>query len=316
MVKFKKQIVSDSVINKRSYGRGNPVDYVIIHQTGNTNKGADAQAHANIQTNLNPRQASWHESVDDKQAVQSFPDDVKCWAAGDGHGSGNTRGYQIEICINSDGDYEQAVKNGAERARIKLKEHGLGIGRLKQHADFANKNCPEQLRGNHDGISWNDFVKMVEGVKVESAPKQKVKSHTVIKNNKNNKSDNIAKFQKWLNSYSFNNIKVDGLYGSASEKAATKAYQYELNKQFGSNLVVDGIWGAKTHAATKTIKKGATGNITRIIQGVLYGKGYNPNGFDGIFGGGTETAIERFQSDEGIGVDGKPGKNTFAKLLG
>ena len=72
-----KQLVSQNVINQRSYGKGNPKKYITVHQTGNTDKGANAQVHANLQSRLNPRQASWHYQVDDKVVIQSFEDDVK-----------------------------------------------------------------------------------------------------------------------------------------------------------------------------------------------------------------------------------------------
>ena len=165
MVQFKRQIVPRSIEGKRSYGRGNPVDFVVIHQTGNPNVGANAQMHANLQSRLNPRQASWHESVDDKEAIQSFDDSVRCWAATDGKkvNGGNMTGYHIEICINSDGDYNKAVENGAKRAAAKLKQHGLGINRLKQHNDFHPKNCPAQIRAGKNGITWAKFVAMVRG---------------------------------------------------------------------------------------------------------------------------------------------------------
>jgi len=63
MVQIKKQLVSESIINRSSYGYGNPVNSITIHQTGNTNKGADAQAHANLQSKGNSRNASWHYTV-------------------------------------------------------------------------------------------------------------------------------------------------------------------------------------------------------------------------------------------------------------
>src|SRR5690625_753819 len=102
-MQIKKQLVSQDVINKRSYGKGNPKRYITVHQTGNTSRGANAQVHANLQSRLNPRQASWHYQVDDKEVIQSFSDDVKCWHAGDGQGKGNTESIAIEMCINSDG---------------------------------------------------------------------------------------------------------------------------------------------------------------------------------------------------------------------
>ncbi|WP_164219411.1 peptidoglycan-binding protein [Virgibacillus sp. YIM 98842] len=381
MVKIKQQLVSSHIINKRSYGYGNRITGITVHQTGNTNPGANAKAHANIQSRLNPRAASWHVSVDDKEAYQSFPYNVMCWAATDGRGPGNTSTIHVELCINSDADYEKTLENGADVVKQLMNKHGISIKNVNQHNSWYPKDCPAQIRSSKAGISWDDFLAMIEGKKVTSkttkktrnylqrgdrgsevkdmqemlidlgynlgghgadgifgedtekglrqfqrdydltvdglyGPASKSKLENTKPETKQNKSDCISQFQSWLNSYSFNSIAVDGLYGALSKKAAVKAYQRELNVQFGAGLTMDGIWGPKTRAASKAVSRGARGNITRIIQGVLYGLGYNPQGFDGIFGGGTELAVKAFQRDEGIGVDGKPGKNTFAKMFG
>ncbi len=279
-VTFKKQLVSSSVENQRSYGRGNPVDFVIAHQTGNTNKGANAQMHAKLQSNLNPRQASWHESVDDEVAIQSFPDGAKCWAATDGRGPGNTRGYHIEICINSDGNYKKAVENGARRAAAKLKQYGHGIDRLKQHADFANKNCPAQIRAGKEGITWNVFVNMVKGFMEgeTSAPK-------VSKPKADTSSPKAS-------------LTVDGYWAWEVTKA--------LQRLFGTP--VDGeIWGQyagnqATKALTGGVKFGKGGSpVIKALQRYLNSKGYKLV-VDGILG---EATVRALQSYLGTPVDGE-----------
>ena len=50
--------------------------------------------------------------------------------------------------------------------------------------------------------------------------------------------------------------------------------QAELNNQFGANVREDGYAGDNTMAKLITVRKGATGNITRIIQELLVIKGY------------------------------------------
>lgn len=64
-----------------------------------------------------------------------------------------------------------------------------------------------------------------------------------------------------------------------------------------------------------TLKKGARGNITRLLQEKLVSLGFNTNGIDGIFGSGTEKAVMSFQKSNGIVIDGIVGKNTWRKLL-
>ena len=64
-----------------------------------------------------------------------------------------------------------------------------------------------------------------------------------------------------------------------------------------------------------TVKKGARGNITKLLQEKLVSLGYNTNGVDGIFGSGTEKAVIYFQKSKGLVADGIVGKNTWGKLI-
>lgn len=120
----------------------------------------------------------------------------------------------------------------------------------------------------------------------------------------------IAEVQAWLG------CTDDGIYGPDTNRHLVRTLQHELNEQFGAGLDEDGIWGPETRAACVNVRRGAEGNITRVLQGALICHGYDTNGFDGIFGGGTESAVESYQSDNGLSADGIAGKNTFASLLG
>ena len=90
--------------------------------------------------------------------------------------------------------------------------------------------------------------------------------------------------------------------------------QTELNNQFHKGLNVDGLRGPKTLGACVTVKRGARGNITRLIQERLNSVGFHIS-TDGIFGGGTENAVKVFQRNRGLSADGIVGKNTWEWLL-
>lgn len=124
-----------------------------------------------------------------------------------------------------------------------------------------------------------------------------------------------AQFQMWLNDTYNAGLVVDGIWGPRTRAAAIRAFQTELNDQFGADLDVDGIWGPKTQAAAVNVRRGARGNLTRIIQGALYARGYDAHGFDGIFGPGCERAVRAFQHNSGLWADGIVGPNTWAALL-
>ena len=159
---IKRLIVSDAVSNRVSYGRGNPKNYLTIHQTGNTAAGANAKAHHNLQARSGIGYG-WHWQVDDEMAIQTHDHSFKIWNAGDGRGKGNTESISIEICINLDGDYNQSVENGAKLAAMILKEENIPIERMVQHNYWTGKNCPEQIRACKNGICWSHFVEKVRG---------------------------------------------------------------------------------------------------------------------------------------------------------
>lgn len=100
-----------------------------------------------------------------------------------------------------------------------------------------------------------------------------------------------------------------------SGDAWVRSLQAELNAQGfrdsnGNKLVVDGIAGAKTLSACPTLRIGARGNITKLMQqkiGVAA---------DGIFGNNTKQAVINYQKSKGLVADGIVGRNTWRKLLG
>ena len=91
--------------------------------------------------------------------------------------------------------------------------------------------------------------------------------------------------------------------------------QQECNNQGFSKQTVDGIAGPATLAGCPLMRKGAQGNITKLLQEKLVSLGYSTNGIDGIFGSGTYSAVREFQKTRGLSADGIVGQNTWRKLL-
>ena len=117
---------------------------------------------------------------------------------------------------------------------------------------------------------------------------------------------------------------VDTNTSSASQTQSTvtttgddwvRRLQQECNNQGFSKQNVDGIAGPATLAGCPTLRKGASGNITKLLQEKLVKLGYNTNGVDGIFGSGTYSAVREFQKTRGLSADGIVGQNTWRKLL-
>lgn len=92
--------------------------------------------------------------------------------------------------------------------------------------------------------------------------------------------------------------------------------QQECNAQGFSNQSVDGIAGVNTLNGCPTLRKGTSGNITKLLQEKLVSLGHSTNGIDGIYGNGTANAVYSYQKNKGLVADKICGRATWSKLLG
>jgi N-acetylmuramoyl-L-alanine amidase CwlA len=138
---------------------------VTVHETGNTNRGANAKMHADYLSNgAEGRVVGWHLTVDDKGVYQHIPLDEMGYHASDGADNsavdqGAYGTIAIETAVNSDGDWEKTKRNLAEViARIEAGDPAFDwgggqtrgkFGRIYEHYKFAadKKNCPQKMRG-------------------------------------------------------------------------------------------------------------------------------------------------------------------------
>ena len=136
--------------------------YIVIHTTGNKNPGADAQAHFKYWSSGKVG-TSADFVVDSKEALQ-INDYTKyyTWHCGDGKGKNgitNSNSVGVEICVNRDGDFEQALKKAANLVKKIKKE--AGITKVVRHYDASGKICPFELSENN-WEGWGKFLEMVE----------------------------------------------------------------------------------------------------------------------------------------------------------
>lgn len=127
--------------------------------------------------------------------------------------------------------------------------------------------------------------------------------------------EQIMEIQSWLNNTYNTGIEENGEWSDYTYSALVSGLQIEYNKQFDRGLKVDGMYGPQTSAAYITLRIGAHGNITRILQGILICKGYDQGGFDGDFGDGTETAVYSMQRDQGLEANGICNQQSWDRLF-
>ena len=74
--------INTSLISNNNSYAGQTPRYIVIHNTDNTAKTADAKAHATAQHNGNFHGYSAHVFVDDKSAYQALPYNRGAWHVG------------------------------------------------------------------------------------------------------------------------------------------------------------------------------------------------------------------------------------------
>jgi N-acetylmuramoyl-L-alanine amidase CwlA len=151
MVTIKRAILPQNAPNVP--GRTMTPTYITVHNTANTSPGANAEMHKNYQHNgSGGRQVSWHYTVDDTEIWQTLEDFQQGWHAGDGSGSGNTRSIGIEICENSDGNFNRAVENAQWLINQLMGSHNISLGNVVSHSHWSGKYCPRKLLP-----TWDNF---------------------------------------------------------------------------------------------------------------------------------------------------------------
>jgi N-acetylmuramoyl-L-alanine amidase CwlA len=143
-------------------GQLRKIKYVVIHETGNPGRNADAASHNNyLHKEADNLQKSWHYTVDDSEIYYHIPDNEIAFHAGDGlqKDGGNLSGIGIEMCINPENDYEKTLKNTAKLTAMLLQAYDLKLEMVKKHEDFSGKHCPDILLSED---RWDEFVRMVE----------------------------------------------------------------------------------------------------------------------------------------------------------
>ena len=156
-------ISKEYISNQNTYAENNPAN-IVIHNTDNFNKGADAKAHAKAQHDGNFQGMSAHLYVDDKSAELAAPYSRGTWHVGVNYGGklfgtvNNRNSVAIEMCVNAGYNYEKAFQNTVEVTKQLMKELNIPASRVYSHYDVCAKNCPSQIRARGD---WERFKKLI-----------------------------------------------------------------------------------------------------------------------------------------------------------
>lgn len=136
--------------------KGIKIKYIVIHDTGNTNKGSGAYNHY-LYFNGPNRNASSHYFIDDKEIIQTVEDANCAWHCGDGrgiYGITNSNSIGIELCINQNGNFLATQEKAIGLIRLLMEKHGIHKENVVRHFDASRKICPRSM----SEVGWRKWT--------------------------------------------------------------------------------------------------------------------------------------------------------------
>ncbi len=148
---------------KNRPGNKIPIKWLTIHNTDNTDVGADANAHSSFVRNTghyvhNGKTiwVSWHYTVDDTRAIRQLPDDERSYHAGS---DANSSSISMEICMHAGNNQPVANDRAARLAALILHDQGLPLSAMVTHKSWTGKNCPSLLVSERKWTVFQNAVK-------------------------------------------------------------------------------------------------------------------------------------------------------------
>lgn len=144
--------------------------YIVIHDTDNRDKGANAQANRNYFANHEEAYASAHYIVDDNNIIQALEDTWMGWHSGDSYpgivpnvpDASNSNTIAIELCVNSDNNFDKTLENGIALTKYLMEKYNIPAENVIQHHDVSGKDCPRIMLEDNKEI-WPYFKKSIGG---------------------------------------------------------------------------------------------------------------------------------------------------------
>lgn len=131
--------------------------YITVHNTSNTNVGADADAHSRMVRTKGyymhkgkKQWVSWHFTVDDRKVIKQLPLNELAYHAGS---KGNKNSIAIETCMNKGINHDQANDRLARLVAALLSDLEMDIKCVVPHKHWTGKNCPILILAE-----WDQFI--------------------------------------------------------------------------------------------------------------------------------------------------------------
>ncbi len=145
------------------------IEYIVINDTGNTNKGASLDRHYKFFQNSS-NNAIYHYLIGNEAyeyKIYNFVNEENktsyCENGTCNYGITDENSIVIGICVNSDSDYKNNIIGLARFAADLLIKYDLNIDRLVRKYDVNREICPKSMSYN-DWYLWNGFYDLTNTI--------------------------------------------------------------------------------------------------------------------------------------------------------
>ena len=306
--------INTSLISNNNSYAGHKPAYIVIHNTDNYAKGANAKAHAKAQHDGNFKGYSAHVYVDDTEAYQALPYNRGAWHVGVNYGGrlfgtvNNRNSVGIEMCVQAGYNYEKAFQNTVRLCKQLMKQLGIPADRVVQDKDEVTLD----FEGFVDGVAFEggkgeDYPLTIgSGSFIPGFEEQLIGAETI--------TPTVDKYYRTRKSWADSKSQI-GAYKSLenAKKEWKQGYTiYDWNGkavypvQTSEKAVV--LTG-KFETQLPIIRKGNSGVAVSVLQSVL---GVT---VDGHFGEDTEASLKVFQKNTGVKVSGTCGIDSWKRVI-
>ncbi len=336
------KINTEFISKKCTYAGQNSPKYIVIHETDNFSKGADAGRHAQAQA-AGHLSTSVHYYTGSDGIYQAADHRDGTFSVGREYGgehsvqdATNRNTINIEICVNEDGDYTKARTNAVELVKHLIQTTGIPAERVIRHFDAKGKYCPRKMMDKPE--LWEDFKRQIgqtsvqqEHTRPDQVPEDKEKAvwYRVGTGWKNgicqkqtgayhNREFAIADCQLGQNVYdecgeviySGGRVEATGISPIYTQKQFIK----DIQNATGSKA--DSLAGDETIKNTITVSEAENCKhpVVTPLQKRLNALGYNCGAVDGIAGPKFTSAVNAYQKNV-LGYNNLDGEITAGKKM-
>lgn len=162
--------------------RAEKIQFIVIHDTGNSAPGAGAAAHRRYFLTTDRKASA--DFVVENDTVIKLNDYYKyfTWHCGDGkgkYGITNSNSIGIEMCINPEANRQKTINTTIKLVYDLMEELKIRPNRVVRHYDASRKHCPGSMMANN----WAEWWKFLDSLREYRQERKDKGTYIVIEYN-------------------------------------------------------------------------------------------------------------------------------------